>query len=144
MFDTIKKKFEYIDIDDFVPCDAYSNKPVFSKLQGEMWPLLLEKAFAKFRGSYANIEGGLPIDALKTLTGYEGLHISSRSTVFDDKFFQRLQLYHDRHCLMAAGSIGKDETRDLGRNSVVGSIVGGHAYSIRTIIILIILYYFWH
>ena len=34
---------------------------------------------------------------------------------------------------MAAGSVGKAETRDLGRDSVVGSIVGGHAYSILDI-----------
>ena len=56
-----------------------------------MWPLLLEKAFAKFRGSYSAIEGGLPLDALKTLTGYEGEHISSRTCKFDDKLFNKVK-----------------------------------------------------
>lgn len=34
-----------------------------------MWVMLLEKAFAKFMGSYAAIEGGYPLFALQVMTG---------------------------------------------------------------------------
>jgi hypothetical protein len=37
-----------------------------------VWPLLLEKAFAKLKGSYHALSGGLPLDAMKAMTGYEG------------------------------------------------------------------------
>ncbi|KAJ1403698.1 hypothetical protein B484DRAFT_225516 [Ochromonadaceae sp. CCMP2298] len=36
----------------------------------QMWPLLLEKAYAKSKGSYHAIEGGRPLEAMKDLTGY--------------------------------------------------------------------------
>jgi hypothetical protein len=35
----------------------------------ELWPALLEKAFAQRAGSYAAIEGGVPGDAMSALTG---------------------------------------------------------------------------
>jgi len=35
----------------------------------EIWPILLEKAWAKLHGSYKRIEGGLPGNALFALTG---------------------------------------------------------------------------
>jgi hypothetical protein len=36
------------------------NKPMFSKLSndGAIWPMILEKAFAKMRGNYRHIIGG--------------------------------------------------------------------------------------
>jgi hypothetical protein len=34
----------------------------------EMWPILIEKAYAKLFGSYSNIEGGHPDEALAHLT----------------------------------------------------------------------------
>ena len=47
--------------------------PLYTKLKGnEVWPLLLEKAFAKLKGSYHALSGGLPLDAMKAMTGYEG------------------------------------------------------------------------
>ena len=127
----MKKKFEKITIDDFVPL-GYNGKPKFQKLVSrEMWPLLLEKAFAKMRGSYQAIEGGLPLDAMQTITGYEGEHIfAPGNKQFDDTVYDRLLLMRRRYCLMAAGTKGKDDTLVVGRDSVKGSIVGGHAYSI--------------
>jgi len=38
----------------------------------EIWPLLVEKAYAKFHGSYSNIEGGLVHAALEELTNGAG------------------------------------------------------------------------
>ena len=37
--------------------------------EGELWVILLEKAWAKVNGGYYNIEGGLMTEALRDLTG---------------------------------------------------------------------------
>lgn len=48
-------------IDDFVPVFATTNRPVFCKANGrEIWPMLLEKAWAKIKGSYGEIASGTP------------------------------------------------------------------------------------
>lgn len=63
-------------IDDYIPCEKGIwesegiAKPKFSQPNGnEMWVILLEKAFAKLCGSYAQLEGGSTIWALKAMTG---------------------------------------------------------------------------
>ncbi|CAD7939598.1 unnamed protein product [Amoebophrya sp. A120] len=67
-----------ICIDDFIPCTMQRRaadgtlraEPVFTQYRNyELWPLLLEKAFAKFCGSYANLEGGSALWALQAMTG---------------------------------------------------------------------------
>lgn len=47
---------------------------VFAKLTDNngLWPVLLEKAFAKFHGNYATIEGGATNKAIEVLTGAPG------------------------------------------------------------------------
>jgi len=94
-----------------------------------MWPLLLEKAYAKFKGSYSAIEGGIPVEGMKDLTGYEGESLWQ----FDETAFSKLKHCIDKGCLLAAGSKGRDNTRVEGRGAVKSTIVGGHAYSILDI-----------
>lgn len=36
---------------------------------GAVWPMILEKAYAKMFVSYSRLTGGLPMEALRTLTG---------------------------------------------------------------------------
>merc|ERR1711918_227399 len=45
--------------------------PAFAHItqDGEIWPCIIEKAFAKMAGSYAKLEGGSPCLALGMLTG---------------------------------------------------------------------------
>ena len=61
-------------IDDLIPCreDWFDEElaPIFSKPKdSELWVLLLEKAFAKFVGSYENLGGGGEPWAWQALTG---------------------------------------------------------------------------
>lgn len=61
--------FVTITVDDHIPVGP-DLRPVFTKPNGnEMWVMILEKAFAKYIGSYAMIEGGYPLFALQTFTG---------------------------------------------------------------------------
>ena len=46
-------------IDDYVPYDKHKNKLIYArKVTKNIWPILLEKAFAKFNGSYEDIVSG--------------------------------------------------------------------------------------
>lgn len=57
-------------MDDLIPCMKYSKKPAFNRNKsGEMWVILLEKAWAKVHGGYMNIAAGLTREALRDLTG---------------------------------------------------------------------------
>lgn len=59
-------------VDDFLPVNL-GNYPKYAHSRRdirELWMGLLEKAFAKLRGGYANIVAGDPLDALRVLTGW--------------------------------------------------------------------------
>ena len=46
-------------IDDYVPYDKHENRLIYAnKVTKNIWPILLEKAFAKFNGSYEDIVSG--------------------------------------------------------------------------------------
>ena len=59
-----------VTIDDRVPCKKGTTDCLFTKLNGnEAWAALLEKAFAKFCGSYIALSGGFAVWAWRALTG---------------------------------------------------------------------------
>lgn len=61
--------FQEVIIDDFIPC--HFNKLKFARYKsGVLWPILLEKAFAKVYGAYWQIGGGgNAVQAMKDITG---------------------------------------------------------------------------
>lgn len=70
-----------------------ANKPIFdtSGNPTELWPLLVEKAFAKWKGSYEAIgEGGWPAEALAAVTGKAVTTVDTTQVSADD-LFQKLQ-----------------------------------------------------
>jgi hypothetical protein len=63
-----RKYIETVDID--LPRNGwYGYYYARSNDPKELWPALLEKAFAQWKGSYQAIEGGVPGDAMTNLTG---------------------------------------------------------------------------
>lgn len=58
-------------VDDHLPVFPGSSAPAcaHSTSSGEMWPGLVEKAYAKLHGSYAALADGNSADALEDLTG---------------------------------------------------------------------------
>lgn len=76
IFDGTNNDWRTIIIDDNIPCNraAYERdgacRPIFCQPNGnELYVMLLEKAFAKFCGSFAAIEGGQTIWAIRAMTG---------------------------------------------------------------------------
>lgn len=73
------KKPTIITVDDKFFAESRNGAHAFARLstdtkvnERELWPLLVEKAYAKFHGSYSNIEGGLVHCALEELTNGSG------------------------------------------------------------------------
>lgn len=56
-------------MDDFIPTTA-DGKIAFSQAhKGELWPIILEKAWAKIHGSYERIEAGQAHLTMRDVTG---------------------------------------------------------------------------
>ena len=79
------KMAHVVTVDDKFLASSTSKKHAFVSLctdpatnEREIWPLLLEKAYAKFHGSYDNIEGGHVHTALEELTNGAGQRWSLR------------------------------------------------------------------
>jgi hypothetical protein len=63
-------KFTIVTVDDRIPCKPGTTKPAFTQPNGnELWAMMLEKAFAKFVGSYAALESGQVAWAWEAITG---------------------------------------------------------------------------
>ncbi|KAG5487823.1 hypothetical protein LSCM4_07501 [Leishmania orientalis] len=60
---------DYFPVVAGVPTFAHSSDPC------ELWPAILEKAFAKMHGSYAMIQSGDPMHALTDMTGFPTMRI---------------------------------------------------------------------
>jgi len=72
LFDIQTMKWTTITIDDLIPCNMKNGvpEPLFANPDGEeIWALLLEKAFAKFCGTYGALSGGMPSFAFQAMTG---------------------------------------------------------------------------
>lgn len=80
-----KGKWRIVDLDDSVP--FVFSTPAFSRsVEGELWVILLEKAWAKLYGSYKQIEAGFPDEPLHDLTGapIKHLFLTHKSYKTDD------------------------------------------------------------
>lgn len=92
-----------IEIDDHIPVIAGTTIPVFVKpIGGSMWALMLEKAMAKYAGSYSRLVGGKSEWGFTLLTGisqqFWWRKISSADTVIEKKhrnMFELLKLDND-------------------------------------------------
>eukprot|EP00667_Euglena_gracilis_P022031 EG_transcript_24356 len=70
IFNRLNGKFEKVVVDDYVPCRKGTTQPLFASPKGlEFWPLIIEKAFAKYCGSYAALDGGVSAWAMEAMTG---------------------------------------------------------------------------
>lgn len=154
LYDGHTKDYEFITIDDSIPCSIGSKEAAFTKPNGnELWCMLLEKAFAKFCGSYERLDGGQTAWAWQAMTG-DSVH----SLLKMGEKWKRLDLMypenpdHRRHVKFTVTQEAHDNDELFGvlrvlrkRKSVLGAsiisnkgevklddigLVCGHAYSI--------------
>lgn len=148
-------EMENIEVDDNFP---YDDSWIFAYAQpskeDEIWPSVLEKAFAKSAGGYKNLNGGLSTFAFGKMTGCTDLErISKTDGVWSaysysmtsdnpqdqdqevmgdaeedldaDSLMDKLAQYDSEKYLMCCGSnSGSDKEEDA------GNIVQGHAFTI--------------
>ena len=80
IFDPIQKRFQVVTVDDRIPCRKGTKKPRFMSPNGsELWAILLEKAYAKWCGSYANLSGGFVLWGWLAMTGDHVFMLSKQS-----------------------------------------------------------------
>ncbi|XP_056101502.1 calpain-1 catalytic subunit-like [Rhinichthys klamathensis goyatoka] len=112
-------------IDDKLP--TINGKLIFvhSKTSNEFWPALLEKAYAKVCGSYADMHAGLVSEALLDFTGGVHVHYETATTSID--LWSLMHRAAKAKALMACGTfLGKTSENTVLPNG----IVQGHAYTV--------------
>jgi hypothetical protein len=122
-----------IPVANSYPC--YSN----SKTPGELWPALLEKAFAKFYGSFSAISGGSEAIAFTNLTGIPSKTIMSS---YDDEKFRDpdalwaliAQLWAEGHILgVTFREVSDEVSGPRGEKTAAGGLISGHAYGVLSV-----------
>ncbi|EAR82559.2 calpain family cysteine protease (macronuclear) [Tetrahymena thermophila SB210] len=83
----IDGQWQTVLIDDNLPCRKNDSDPIFCKFSNDTkayWTCLLEKAYAKFKGCYSNIEGGKnkngSSDAVVDMTGAPSKHVPFKNS----------------------------------------------------------------
>ncbi|GLI63404.1 hypothetical protein VaNZ11_006368 [Volvox africanus] len=73
--------WQAVVVDNYLPCVSGEERLAFacSAVVGELWPSLLEKAYAKVHGSYYALSGGCVHEALVDLTGGVGFKVKTDS-----------------------------------------------------------------
>jgi hypothetical protein len=79
IFDPVVKKWKIVIVDDRIPCEKGTKKPRFMSPNGnELWAIILEKAYAKFCGGYANLNGGFVLWGWQSMTGNNVFQMSRK------------------------------------------------------------------
>ncbi|XP_075781447.1 calpain-13 [Pelodiscus sinensis] len=112
-------------IDDRLPFLKGKYLSVRPRCKNEFWPSLLEKAYAKLRGSYQNLHLGYISEALVDLTGGVQVQFSLQSPPSDLQ--EILKAAVKSQCLMGCATPGKPSTGDPEPKN---GLVRGHAYTV--------------
>ena len=124
----------HVTVDDQMPC--YTAIPLlqFAKVgeDGALWPVIMEKAFAKLHGNYSRIAGGISSAGISYLNGspHENAYPQSMS---EQEYWDWIVERKDNHGLLVVGTPcnngGDDTQNELG-------LVNCHQYAIIDYVIL--------
>lgn len=123
---------EYVDvvIDDRLPTDRYTKKLAFirSSEKNEFWSALVEKAYAKFYGSYDILHGGNTCEAQEDFTGgiAEIYHLKNPPI----NLYTILTKAFEKNSLLGCGIDADESSRE---EITPQGLVKGHAYSITKV-----------
>ena len=122
---------QIVIVDDFLPVDKKTSKPVFSLPNGnEIWVMILEKAWAKVNGGYVNIIGGVPHEALECLAGFGSVTFCTENSdrqdidAYYEEIAYAIKEADKQNCLISCGTSSTDKKYEK-----VG-LVDGHAYTL--------------
>jgi hypothetical protein len=105
----------------------------------ELWPALVEKAFAQWKGSYEAIgEGGWPAEALAAVTGQQVTTLDTTQTTPDDLFAQITAATQSKQPTVCYTYPNAGHEADFAATgttvqsdgSLLSGVVDSHAYSI--------------
>ncbi|XP_058483679.1 calpain-1 catalytic subunit-like isoform X1 [Solea solea] len=127
-------KWVDVVIDDFLPTMENQLLSVFSKGRNEFWVPLLEKAYAKLCGSFADMNFGIPADACKDFTGGVSMSYQLKqvhSEGHDEELW--LTLTRATKCLSMI-CCGTAPKRGSNENTVSSNgLVAAHSYSVTAV-----------
>lgn len=121
--------WEDVIIDDKIPYDNSLKMAAFCRSNGhDLWVSLIEKAWAKVHGGYANIESGFLNEALGALTGAPVKTFKVRAENEEECWKQLVESKHKNYITCASTSdIFKNVSETPNEKT---GLVGGHAYSL--------------
>ncbi|MCZ6913934.1 MAG: C2 family cysteine protease, partial [Rickettsia endosymbiont of Ixodes persulcatus] len=105
-------EIRYMLIDDQIPNEGYSSM----ENKYEFWYLLIEKAFAKLKGGYHNLAGGMETHIGMSSTSNININPNNKNCVWKDYFWD---IFQNKHSTTYQGTGGSPKY-----------LVGGHAYSV--------------
>ena len=128
----IDGKRQIVIVDDYLPAFKRNKSPCYAqtkKEEKEIWVMLLEKAWAKVNGGYANIISGLPCEAMEVLTGSGSLIYDLEKLEGEDvedykyEIIKNVQLADQNNSLITCSTISDPNIERVG-------LVQGHAYTL--------------
>ncbi|EGR27558.1 hypothetical protein IMG5_194210 [Ichthyophthirius multifiliis] len=123
----VQGQWKNVIVDEFFPCITKQRGPAFTRgNDGEIWVLLLEKAWAKVNGSYSEIEKGLTRECLHDFTGAPVLQLWLDDSSNHDYVWHELLRAEKNNYVMTCGS---GDGKSLADYQKVG-ILKGQPYSL--------------
>ena len=104
--------YQIVLIDDYLPVFNDTNELCFCKsINNEIWPCLLEKAWAKINRGYSNIIKGFAHHVLETLTGFPSFNLM-HSSYSNNQIFDYINKSYKNKYLIT--STTKDDIKEIG------------------------------
>lgn len=131
-----QKKVHKETVDSDLPWDPASNGPAYArsaestdgKNHLELWPSILEKAYAQWKGSYDAIgHGGISGDVMEALTGERARQQTTQGAGDNDPLWTKMKQASADKKPMTAGSGGEEDPR---YKDPKAGVYGWHAYTI--------------
>ena len=116
-------EYQIVYVDDYFPCLKGTNIPYFSKPNNfELWPMILEKAWAKINGSYSNSISGWPNDVFRAFTGFccEDLNHSEE---IDERVWNIIKKVKENNGIVCSSTKNDEEINEIG-------LIPGYSYTV--------------
>eukprot|EP00826_Nyctotherus_ovalis_P054326 TRINITY_DN7106_c0_g1_i4.p1 TRINITY_DN7106_c0_g1~~TRINITY_DN7106_c0_g1_i4.p1 ORF type:complete len:750 (+),score=172.75 TRINITY_DN7106_c0_g1_i4:132-2381(+) len=118
-----------ITVDGYFPYLEGCQSLAFSKSgASELWPMILEKSWAKYLGSYHNAVGLSSMAAFTFLSGFPSISIHHAKTT-PEELWKTLAKAQENKFAMVCSSIDVQESQEDEKYSVFG-LVSKHAYTL--------------